>query len=206
MIVELLAALSASAAVGMRVAVPLLLIGIMQGDQLWSRVPVLSHFYPPAVLGVLVSWTLIELFLSKDRVGIRVIQFTQLALSPVVGAIAGITVADIANVSPHSIWIIGIVSGLLALVLQLVQVGWFYRLRGLPLWAIFLQDFLCVFLLLLAFDAPQQGGLIALFLMWLALRSAVSWRHWYQASPSMLQQERSQAHYLDLESQHHSQD
>jgi hypothetical protein len=74
-----------------------------------------------------------------------------------------------------------LVSGLLALVFQLVQVGWFYRLRGLPLWAIFLQDFLCVLLVLFAFDAPRQGGLIALLLLWLAIRSTAEWRQWYRA-------------------------
>lgn len=184
--IELLAALSASAATGMRIAVPLLLIGILQGEQLWSRVPVLSNFHPSLVLGVLVSWTLIELMISKDRAGVRVVHLVQLVLSPFFGAIAGMTVADVTNFNPQLLWLIGIISGLLALVLQVVQVGWFYRLRGLPLWAIFLQDFLCVLLLLMAFDAPQQGGLIALLLMWLALRSAISWRQWSSAVPSKL--------------------
>ncbi|NEP36889.1 MULTISPECIES: DUF4126 family protein, partial [unclassified Moorena] len=67
----------------------------------------------------------------------------------------------------------------LAFVLQLVQVGWFYRLRGLPLWVVFLQDFLCVVLIILAFDAPEQGGLIALLLLWLAIRSSKHWYRWY---------------------------
>lgn len=184
--IELLAALSASAATGIRIAVPLLLIGIIQGDQLWSHVPIFSSFPPSLVVGVLVSWALAELMLSKARSGMRIVQLVQLALSPLCGAIAGITVADIADFNPQLLWLIGIISGLLALVLQVVQIGWFYRLRGLPLWAIFLQDFVCVTLLLMAFDAPRQGGLIALVLMWLALRSAVSWRQWNQAVPSKL--------------------
>jgi hypothetical protein len=61
----------------------------------------------------------------------------------------------------------------------LVQVGWFFRLRGLPLWVVFSQDVLCVALVIFAFDAPQQGGLIALILLWLAIRSSQQWRRLY---------------------------
>jgi len=39
---------------------------------------------------------------------------------------------------------------------------------------------LCVLLVLLAFDAPREGGLIALLLLWLAIRSSREWQHWYR--------------------------
>jgi hypothetical protein len=183
--VEILAALSASGAAGIRIALPLLLIGLLSGENLWSQVPILSHIAPPIVLGVLVSWSLFEVFASKDRVGQRILQIIQLVFSPVVGAIMGIAVARIAGIADWLANLIGLVGGLLALVLQLVQVGWFYRLRGLPLWAIFLQDALCVSLVLFAFDAPQQGGIITLLLLWLAIRSSKEWHRWYvkQAAP-----------------------
>jgi len=187
MFVGLLAALSASAAVGMRVAFSLLLLGLFHGYDLWSDVPILSSFYPPLVMGLLVSWALAELLLSKDKVGVRVIQIVQLFMSPLFGAIAGVTFALPSMQSPEALWIVAIVSGVLALLLQLVQVGWFYRLRGLPIWAVFLQDFLCVIFLLLAFDAPQQGGLFALIVMWLAFRSSISWQRWCQR-PKLLPQ------------------
>jgi hypothetical protein len=187
MFIGLLAALSASAAVGMRVAFAILLLGLFHGPELWSDVPVLSSLYPPFVMGLLVSWALAELLLSKDKVGLRVVQVVQLVMSPVFGAIAGVTFAAQSMRRPEAIVIVGIVSALLALVLQLVQVGWFYRLRGLPLWTVFLQDFLCVIFLLLAFDAPQQGGLFALIVMWLAFRSSISWQRWCQR-PKMLAQ------------------
>lgn len=177
--IELLAALSISAAAGIRLALPLLLIGLLSND-LWSNVPILSQISPPIVLGVLVSWSLIELLFSKERVAQRLLQIVELALSPIVGAIAGIAVARSVQMTSWLIPIVGVVGGLLALVLHLVQVGWFYRLRGLPLWAIFIQDFLCVTLVLFAFDAPQQGGLIALLLLWLAIRSSVEWQRWYR--------------------------
>ena len=74
----------------------------------------------------------------------------------------------------------GVVGGLLALVLQLVQVGWFYRWRGLPVWMLLVQDILCICLVIFAFDAPQQGGLIALLLLWLAIRSYQDWYRWYK--------------------------
>lgn len=177
--VELLAALSLSAAAGIRVALPLLLIGLLHRDSLWATVPFLSQIHPSVVLGILVSWSLAELLISKEPLGLRVLQLVQLIFSPIVGAIAGVMVARTADVAGWLIVIIAIVCGLFALVLQLVQVGWFFRLQGLPLGVVFLQDFLCVSLVLFAFDAPRQGGLIALLLLWLAIRSSKEWHRWY---------------------------
>lgn len=179
--IELLAGLSAAAAVGMgRIALPLLLIGLLQGDNLWARVPILSLIHPQVVVGVLTSWSLFELFASKKLLGQRVLQIIHLLFSPIVGAIMGITVAEMTEAPIWLIILISVVGGLLALVLQLVQVGWFFRLRGLPLWLVFAQDALCVLLVLLALDAPRQGGLIAMILLWLAIRSSSEWYRWYK--------------------------
>ncbi|WP_199250656.1 DUF4126 domain-containing protein [[Phormidium] sp. ETS-05] len=181
--IELLAALSASAASGMRIALPLLLIGLLQGDRLWERVPLLSLLHPQVAIGILVSWSLFEVFASKQQLGLRVLQIVQLIFSPLVGAIMGMAIAQASfgedNLAPVFVAIIGIVGGLLALVLQLVQVGWFYRLGRLPLWAILAQDLLCYCLVLFAFDAPREGGIIALLLLWLAIRSSKEWYRWY---------------------------
>lgn len=181
---EVLAALSLSAAVGMRIALPLLLIGLLYSDDLWANVPLLSQIPPPIMLGILVSWSLIELLCSKEPLGQRLLQIVQLTVSPLVGAIVGITVARTTQLDDSLGWILAIVGGLLAFVLHLVQVGWAYRLRGLPIWVIFIQDFLCVALVLLAFDAPQQGGLIVLLLLWIAIRSSTEWRFWYERQAS----------------------
>ncbi|MDY7023446.1 MAG: DUF4126 domain-containing protein [Cyanobacteriota bacterium] len=181
--IELLAALSASAAAGMRIALPLLLIGLLQTD-LWSRVPFLSRFSPQLVIAVLVSWSLFELFASKKLLGQRILNLVQLVCSPFVGTIMGIAIAQASDFASWLVWLIGLTGGLLALVLQLVQVGWFYRLRGLPIWAIFFQDLLCITLVVFAFDAPQQGGLIAMLLLWLAIRSSKQWYEWYTATRS----------------------
>ncbi|MBD2185468.1 DUF4126 domain-containing protein [Planktothrix sp. FACHB-1355] len=181
--IELLAALSAAAAVGVgRIALPLLLIGLFQGDNLWSRVPILSLIHPQVVVGVLTSWSLFELFASKKLLGQRVLQIVHLLFSPIVGAMVGVTIAQMTEAPGWLIIVISVVGGLLALVLQLVQVGLFFRLRGLPLWAVFVQDALCVALVLLAFDAPRQGGLIAMILLWLAIRSSGDWYRWYKQS------------------------
>ncbi|MEG3834186.1 MULTISPECIES: DUF4126 domain-containing protein [unclassified Microcoleus] len=182
----LLAALSASAAGGMRIAMPLLLIGLLRIDKLWSEIPLLSGLHPQVVIAILVSWSLLELFASKTFVGQRVLQIVQIIFSPIVGAIMGIAIAQVSSIEeiiahPWMLWIIGIVGGLLALVLQLVQAGWFYRLRGLPIWVIFLQDVLCISLVLFAFDAPRQGGLVAMMLLWLAIRSSKEWYRWYKS-------------------------
>ena len=182
MIVSVLAALSASAAAGMRIALPLLVIGLLRlrSDlDLWATVPLLSRIHPQVLVGVLTSWSLFELFGSKKLLGQRVLQLIQLVLSPLVGALMGMTVAQLTNLTIKPIWLIGVVGGLLALVLKLVQVGWFFRLRGIPIWGVFIEDALCVFLVLFAFKAPQEGGLIAMLLLWLAIRSSAEWRYRY---------------------------
>ncbi|MGL5060535.1 MAG: DUF4126 domain-containing protein [Microcoleus sp.] len=183
--VGLLAALSASAAGGMRIALPLLLIGLLRIDKLWSEIPLLSRIHPQVVLCILVSWSLLELFASKTFAGQRVLQIVQILFSPIVGAIMGIAIAQATSIednftNPWMLCIISVIGGLLALVLQLVQAGWLYRLRGLPIWMIFLQDALCITLVLFAFDAPRHGGLIAMLLLWLAIRSSKEWYHWYK--------------------------
>lgn len=131
--VGLLAALSASAAGGMRIALPLLLIGLLRIDKLWSEIPLLSRVHPQVAIAILVSWSLLELFASKTFVGMRVLQIVQIIFSPIVGAIMGIAIAQVSSIDeivahPWILWIIGVVGGLLALVLQLVQAGWLYRL------------------------------------------------------------------------------
>lgn len=191
---EVLAVLSISAAAGMRIALPLLIIGLLYRDSLWSQVPILSQISPPIVLGVLVSWSIVEVFASKDRSGQRVVQAVGIVFSPFVGAIMGMAVAKTTIPSEWLIRLLGITGGLLALVLQLVQTGWFYRLKRVPVWLIFLQDFLCVLLVLFAFDAPRHGGLIALLLLWLAIRSSKEWHRWYtqQALPNRRSTPRAQ--------------
>lgn len=188
--IELLAALSASAAAGIRIALPLLVIGILQGENLWVRVPILSGIPPPIVLGVLTSWSLVELFASKNLLGQRLLQLIQLLFSPIAGAMMGIGVVGSHNLPIWLIWIIGVVGSSLALVLQLVQVGWFYRWRGLPLWVVFVQDALCTLLVFMAINAPQPGGLIALILLWLAVHFSNEWRHSHQQRYSLLEERR----------------
>ncbi len=98
--IEILATLSASAAAGMRIGIPLLIIGLLQGSNLWSQVPILSHISPPILLGCLTSWSLIELFFSKKLWGQRSLQLIQLFMSPLVGAIMGLGVAT-ATATPN---------------------------------------------------------------------------------------------------------
>ncbi|NJN04255.1 MAG: DUF4126 domain-containing protein [Leptolyngbyaceae cyanobacterium SL_1_1] len=176
---ELLAVLSISAAVGLRLALPLLLIGLLSGPSLWSNVPILSQLSPSLVVGVLASWSLCELVVSKDLGSRQMLQNVELLFSPFVGAIAGIAIARTVGLSGWLAGLVGLVGGLLALVIQLFQTGWLYRPQRPAVWLLFLQDALCVSLVLLAFDAPQQGGLIALLLLWLIIRNSAIWRHWY---------------------------
>jgi Domain of unknown function (DUF4126) len=177
--IGILAVLSVSAAAGMRIALPLLVIGLIQGD-LWQQVPLLNRLQPQVIIAVLTAWTVLELVVSKQLWGQRLLQVVALIFSPLVGAVMAMAVARILVQPTQLTWIFGVVGGLVALVLQLVKVGWFYRLKGLPAWAVLLEDILCVLLVLFAFKAPNSGGLIALLLLWLAIRSSGSWYKWYQ--------------------------
>jgi len=181
--IEILAVLSASAAAGMRIALPLLIIGLLS-TELWGQIPLLAGIPPRLVIAVLVSWSLFELLASKQFLARRFLQLTQLLFSPIVGYImgAGVAIALATDETPAwLIWLLGIIGGLFAFVLQLVMLAWSYRRPHLPLWAIFAQDILCVALVLFAIDAPHQGGLIALLLLWLAIRTSQGWQRWYLA-------------------------
>ena len=85
------------------------------------------------MIGILTSWSLFELFGSKKLLGQRILQIIQLIFSPLVGGLLAVTVVKIANLEMSPLWLIGVIGGLLALVLKLVQVGWCFLLRGLPI-------------------------------------------------------------------------
>ena len=176
---DLHAVLSISAATGLRLALPLLLIGLFSGERLWAAVPILANIPQILVVIVLVIWSLLELTISKDRVSRRFLQSAELFISPFVGTIAGVAIARLADISDSWLLVLlAITGGSLALVIQMVQVGWLYRFNSPPMWVMFLEDALCICLVFFAFDAPEQGGLIALFLLWLAIRSSVIWQQW----------------------------
>ncbi|WP_219907595.1 DUF4126 domain-containing protein [Aphanothece hegewaldii] len=178
MVTGILAVLSAAAAAGIRIALPLLMIGMSQ-NELWFKVPLLSRFDPQVLVAILISWSLFELFGSKNLLGQRVLQLIQLIFSPLVGALMSLTIANIIEFPVQLLWIIAIVGGSLAFVIQLVQVGWFFRLRGIPIWATFMNEILCIILVILSLKSPEKGGLIALLLLWLVIRSAGAWRCGY---------------------------
>jgi len=182
--IAILASLSASAAGGLRIALPLLVIGFARSMSLWGDVPLLSRIHPQVLIGILVSWTLFEMFLSKHLLGQRLQQAIQLVFSPLAGGLLGSTVALQFDLALWPAIALGGVGGALALLIQLVQTGWVFRLQGLPIWFNLAEDVLCISLVLLAFDAPTQGGIIALMLLWLALRSSTVWRQWYVGQSS----------------------
>lgn len=176
--IDILAILSIAAAGGMRIALPLLIIGLLHTDQLWSKIPLLSQIHPQVLVAVLTSWSLFELLGSKKLIGQRILQIVQLVLSPLVGALLAITLIRITGIDLKPVWLVATLSGGFAALLKMVEVGWFFRLQGLPIGVILAEDLLCVILVLFAFDAPKQGGLIAMLLFWIALRSTTEWRNW----------------------------
>ena len=176
-----LAVLSISAAASMRLALPLLTLSLFSGKELLAEITLFNHLDPRVILAIGISWSLFELFGSKKLLGQRLLQIVQLLFSPLVGALAAITVTQIFEFNFQPLWLIGIIGGLFALVLTLVQVGWFFRLRGIPIWLVCLEDILCIGLVFFAFKAPQEGGIIALLLLWFAIRSSNSWRQWHSS-------------------------
>lgn len=138
----ILAILSAAAAAGMRIALPLLIVGLIQG-QLWSEVPLLWRVNPQVVVAVLTSWSLFELFGSKKLLGQRVLQIVQLLFTPLVGAMMAITVARLLTSELASqlemdfrfppLWVVGAIGSLFALAIRLVAIGWFFSLAGVAL-------------------------------------------------------------------------
>lgn len=184
-LLEILAILSASAAGGLRIGLPLLIIGIARLDQLWTNIPILSNINPQIIVGVLTSWTLFELFGTKKLLGLRIVQIIQLIFSPFVGAFMAIGMAALIEVKITPIWLLGLTGGLLALVLKLVLVGWFFRWGKMPIIIILLEDFLGAGLVIFALEAPENGGLIAMILLWLALRSSNEWKYRFQKKNSV---------------------
>lgn len=176
-IVQILAILSASAAGGMRIGLPLLIIGMIRLDQLWSNIPILSSLNPQLIIGILTSWSLFELFGTKKLIGLRIVQIIQLIFSPLAGGLMAIGVSRLIEVEITPMWLLGLIGGLLAFVLKLVQVGWFFRLGKIPIFFIFFEDFLSAVLVIFALQAPENGGLIAMILLWIALRSSSEWKH-----------------------------
>ncbi|HIK37096.1 MAG: DUF4126 domain-containing protein [Geminocystis sp.] len=176
-IVEALAILSASAAGGLRVGLPLLIVLLVRLER--RDISIVSSLHFQVIVGILISWSLFELVGNKKLVGFRAIQIVQLLTSPLVGGFLAVTVARLLAVSLSPVWLLGLVGGLLALVLKLVQVGWFFRLGRIPLVVIFIEDLLSVLLIIFSLKAPKHGGLIALLLLWIALRSSTEWRHQY---------------------------
>ncbi|AFZ29132.1 hypothetical protein Glo7428_0535 [Gloeocapsa sp. PCC 7428] len=173
---ELLAALSAAAAASMRIAVPLFIVGILH-DDFSLGLPLLAYVPSVAIASLLISGSLLELVGSKQRLSQRFLQLVQLVLSPIAGAILSMSVT-VGTTLPS--WLLGVVGALFAFVLQLVQAGWFYRLRGFPFWVAFVQDALCILLIFLAVNAPQVGGLVALILLLIAVRSMRNLHRWYK--------------------------
>jgi hypothetical protein len=178
--IPILAVLAAAAAGGFRLAMPLLLVLILRREDGWEQVPILGQFSPAVTLGILSAWTVWELLVTVQPWGMRLVQPLQVLFSPLVGWILGVMTAQVVGI-PTGLWdVMGLMGGALALLLQLVQVGWFYRWGRFPAWVILVQDSLCGLLAVFALQAPQQGGLIALLLLWLALRMSKDWQRQFQ--------------------------
>ncbi|AFY37643.1 hypothetical protein Lepto7376_1290 [[Leptolyngbya] sp. PCC 7376] len=184
MIIGFLAVLSASVAAGMRIALPLLVILVLYSEPLLENLPWLRWLPPQVLISIFAIWALFELFGSKKLLGQRILQVVQLFFSPLAGLILSMTAAQVLEVEFEPFWLIGVIGALIAFVFNLILTGWFFRLRGLPIWWSFTEDILCVVLVLFAFRSPQQGGVLAMMLLWLAVRSSTEWKRYYDEGRS----------------------
>ncbi|AUC61809.1 hypothetical protein AA637_11915 [Cyanobacterium sp. HL-69] len=176
--IQVLAVISAAASGGFRLGLPLLIIGLANVDKLWSEIPLLNRIQPEVLLAILVSVTIFEILGTKRMIGLRIIQIIQLILSPVVGAILAVGAANWTNLEYVPLWIIAVTGGLFALVLRFVLVGLFFRWGKMPIILTVSEDILAMILALLALTSPENGGLIAMLLLLLALRISSEWRQW----------------------------
>lgn len=176
----ILGVLAAAAAGGFRLALPLLVLLLLHRDQTWDHIPLLGRWSPALVLGILTAGAVWELLAPLHPWGVRLWQPVQVLLSPVVGGLLGMMTAQVMGLPRAMHSLLGLVGGALAWLLQLVQMGWFYRRGRFPTWVILAQDGLCALLALVALQAPKQGGLLALMLVWLALRAAKTWQRQFQ--------------------------
>ncbi|MEO0946958.1 MAG: DUF4126 domain-containing protein, partial [Cyanobacteria bacterium J06641_5] len=126
MVVAILAILSASAAAGLRLALPLLIVSLFKTRAFWADIPIASQLHPVVLTAILSAWSLLELVGTKQLLGQRALQIVELILSPIGGAILAISVAKLQSFDAE-LWLVGCVGGTFAFVLQLVQVGWFFR-------------------------------------------------------------------------------
>jgi len=176
--IQVLAVISAAASGGFRLGLPLLIIGLANVDKLWSEIPLPNRIQPEVLLAILVSVTIFEILGTKRMIGLRIIQIIQLILSPVVGAILAVGAANWTNLEYVPLWIIAVTGGLFALVLRFVLVGLFFRWGKIPIILTVSEDILAMILALLALTSPENGGLIAMLLLLLALRISSEWRQW----------------------------
>jgi len=176
--IQVLAVISAAASGGFRLGLPLLIIGLANVDKLWSEIPLLNRIQPEVLLAILVSVTIFEILGTKRMIGLRIIQIIQLILSPVVWAILAVGAANWTNLEYVPLWIIAVTGGLFDLVLRFVLVGLFFRWGKMPIILTVSEDILAMILALLALTSPENGRLIAMLLLLLALRISSEWRQW----------------------------
>lgn len=181
---EILGSLSAAAAAGMRLGIPILVLGLIYTGKAWENIPIISSINPIIILSTLIVWSLLELTFSKKLLGQRLLQNFQLVFSPLGGSLLAYMMTQYYNLSAddHLTWVLVISGGFLALIIKLVEIGWFFRLGGIPIIVVVFEDMLSALMVVLALKAPQEGGLIAIALLWIALRSAGEWRIWHLKS------------------------
>lgn len=111
MIIGFLAVLSAAAAAGMRIGLPLLIILLLHSDELVANLPGIGWLPPRVLIAIFTMWAVFELFGSKQLLGQRILQAIALLFSPIVGAILSLTVAQVIRLEFEPLWLVGVMGG-----------------------------------------------------------------------------------------------
>jgi hypothetical protein len=173
-ILEVLTALALAAAGGLRTSLTLWILALaaLAGQPDGNALTQLID--SPLGISVLSVWCTFELVATKTALGQRLVQALQFFMAPVTGAIVAIAFSSETGIVAQIA--IGLAGAALASTLQAVTMGYFFRRGRVAIPVQFLQEGLCVLLVVLALHAPLIAGLTVFGLLGAALLQASYWR------------------------------
>jgi hypothetical protein len=176
-ILEVLTALALAAAGGLRTSLALLILAIAAVAGQPDSNALTQMIASPLGISILSVWSLFELVATKTALGQRLVQALQFFMAPVTGAIIASAFGSETGIVAQMT--IGLAGAALASALQAVTMGYFFRRGRVTIPVQFLQEGLCVLLVILALNAPLIAGLAVFGLLGAALVQASYWRKYF---------------------------
>jgi hypothetical protein len=176
-ILEVLTALALAAAGGLRTSLTLLILAIAAitgSPESNALTPLIAS---PLGISILSVWSIFELVATKTALGQRLVQALQFFMAPVTGVIIASAFSGETGIVAQMA--IGLAGAALASTLQAVAMGYFFRRGRVTIPVQFLQEGLCVLLVILALNAPLVAGCAVFGLLGAALLQASHWRKYF---------------------------